>query len=690
MLNIYDVNGAIGGPIREDKLWFFTAHWHWGQSARVANRYHNATQDTFQFTPDLSRPATTVAWNQSDDIRFTWQASAKDKVTLSWDVQNNCSCQVNLGMGNVAWEAVPEYRYSPNYLIQSTWTRPLTNKLLIQAGATLLYFDYPNSRQQGVTPDDISVLELSTGFRYRAAASNYRHKHSSQTNQRLTVSYSTGSHNFKTGLFMQEGVRKPENFVNQDINYSFLNGTPASLTQWATPIVLKEVLKADLGLFAQDQWTIDRLTLNFGLRFDYLNADDAATTQPAGRFVGSRHFEEVECIPCWKDLSPRLAASYDVFGNGRTAVKVGLGRYVAAETVSLADRYNPANTAVYSVTRRWADLDGDFTPDCELLSSVANGECGAMSNAAFGQTHVTTRLDPDVIGGWQHRPFNWQASASLQHQVSEHVALSAGYYRTWYGNFTVTDNLAVTPDDYSPYCITAPSAFGLPNAGQAVCGMYDPSPSKFGRVDNVVTFASQFGRQTEVYNGVDANFSVRLPAGGMVSGGVNVGNATVSNLSHTNDCFVVDSPEQVRYCDLVTPYQTRFKMLGSYPLPSEFLISDTFQTLPGPPIMATYTATNAEIAPSLGRNLAAGARGTAAFDLLQPYTLFEGRINQLDMRIARVFESKIGRIQAMFDVYNIFNASPVTALINTLGPAWQRPTQILDARIFKFGVQYEF
>jgi hypothetical protein len=688
--NIYDINGALGGPILKDKIWFFTAHRHWGQSARVANRYHNATQGTFAYTPDLSRPAKTVEWNQSDNIRFTWQATQKDKVTLSWDVQNNCSCQVNLGVGNIAWEAVPEYRYSPNYLLQATWTRPITNRLLFQAGSTMLYFDYPNNRQRGVSENDISILELSSNFRYNAAASNYGHKFSSQNNHRVAVSYVTGAHNFKVGGFFQQGVRRPENFVNQDINYTFLNGSPQSLTQWATPIILEENLNADVGLYAQDQWTIRRLTLNLGIRFDYLNASDSPTTQPGGRFVGPRSFDGIECIPCWKDINPRTAASYDLFGNGRTAVKGSFGRYVQAETVSLADQFNPANTAVNSVSRTWGDGNGNFVPDCDLGSAAANGECGAMSNAAFGQSRITTRLDPEVITGWQHRPYNWQASASIQHQLTDSVALSGGYYRTWFGNFRVTDNLAVTPDDYSPYCITAPSTPGLPGGGTSMCGFYDLNPNKFGQVDNLVRFSGHYGDQREVYNGVDVNFNVRMFEGARLSGGVNIGNGMVTNESSTSSCFVVDSPQQLRFCELNTPYQARFKMLGSYPLPGDFQVSGTFQTLPGPPLLATYSATNAEIVPSLGRNLSAGARGTATLELLEPYTQFEGRINQLDLRLAKVLKTRIGRFQAMFDVYNVLNANPVTALITTLGPAWQRPTQILDARLFKFGMQYEF
>src|SRR5688572_13339861 len=96
---------------------------------------------------------------------------------------------------------------------------------------------------------------------------------------------------------------------------------------------------------------------------------------------------------------------------------------------------------------------------------------------------------------------------------------NVGYFRTSWHNFTVTDNLAVTPLDYDPYCITAPVNARLPNSGQQVCGFYNISEAQYGVVDNLVTKADYFGQRTEVYNGVDVTLTARLPGGGVVGGG---------------------------------------------------------------------------------------------------------------------------------------------------------------------------
>jgi len=141
-------------------------------------------------------------------------------------------------------------------------------------------------------------------------------------------------------------------------------------------------------------------------------------------------------------------------------------------------------------------------------------------------------------------------------------------------------------------------------------------------------------------------------------------------------------------CDVPIPYQTQFKMSASYPLPLDIQVSAVLQNLPGPPFTASYPATTAQIAPSLGRNLAGGAR-TASIQLIRPFSQFEDRINQFDVRLTKKFLVRGVRIQGSFDVYNMLNANPVLSLNTTYGPSWLQPAQILDARLFKFSAQLE-
>src|SRR5262249_30334068 len=148
---------------------------------------------------------------------------------------------------------------------------------------------------------------------------------------------------------------------------------------------------------------------------------------------------------------------------------------------------NPVNTSVNSTTRTWTDTNGNFYPDCDLTNQAANGECGA-GNANFGGSSITTRFDEAIQKGFGVRPYNWEASASVQHELVPAVSVNVSYFRRWYGNFTVTQNTLTSPANYDPFCITAPVDPLLPGGGgNRICGLYDVTPSLFQRVSSFVT-----------------------------------------------------------------------------------------------------------------------------------------------------------------------------------------------------------
>ena len=295
------------------------------------------------------------------------------------------------------------------------------------------------------------------------------------------------------------------------------------------------------------------------------------------------------------------------------------------------------------------------------------------------------------------------------------VAMSVGFYRTWYGNFTATDNTLVTPADYTPYCITAPTDTRLGSiSGQQVCGFADINANKFGQVNNTITLASNYGNYTEYYNGGDVTFQARLPHGAQLGGGLNVGNSVslsaggAGNVSDKFDkCFVVDSPQELYHCKSANPYQTRIKINGSYPLPWGFQAAVVFQSLPGASYAggtqnangggaigpfggALLTVTTQQIQPSLERPLSGGTR-SVVIDLFDPYSTFlDQRVNQLDLRLSKIFKLQKMRIQANMDVYNVSNANTTLLINQTYGTSWLQPTQIMPARLAKISFQVDF
>ena len=689
---VWDVTGTFGGPIVRDKLWFFTSHRSWGRTNTVPGNWFATDPNAPIFVPDFGRPAEDDAKYKDHGLRLTWLAAERHKISASFNYQKNNLGHQGVSSGRAPSGAVAFHLGPPNNVGQLSWKFPATSRLLLEAGLTVLPFVYTCAP----TSEDLSqpsILELSTGRIYRSArsgcnilAGGYGPSVFSQMNQRFIVSYVTGSHAFKVGITTHQGKVETDSFHYGNVNYNFFGGVPVSLVQYAAPMHALDKQKMNLGLFVQDQWTIDRMTLNLGLRLDYFNAFVPAATLGAGPFVDERSFGEIPCVPCWKDIGPRVGLAYDLLGDGKTAVKASLGYFVSGEGLRLAGRVNPINTSVKSTSRAWTDLDGDFVPDGDYRDRGANGELGAMANQNFGLPRVTTRFADDILAGWGVRPYNWQITAGVQHELTEGVALDVMYFRTWYGNFDLTDNLAVTSADFDSYSVTAPLDSRLPGGGGFVVDqLADVKPEKFGQFDNLVVQASEFGDQSSVYNGVDVTLSARI-ANGHLSGGLSTGRTV------TDRCFVVDSPQELLHCRVEPPWSalTQVKLAGAYTLPYDVRVSATFQNLSGPPTTANFTASNALVAPSLGRPLAGGRR-TTRFNLMANDTTFlEDRVTQIDFRLSKIFQIGPTRLEGNFDIYNLFNTNSVLTLNNTFGGQWQRPFGVLPGRLMQFGAQLSF
>jgi hypothetical protein len=659
-----DLDGAFGGPIIKNKLWFFGGGRRTRSKSYVADVYY----------PDGSQAFSGPHRGDDQMLRLTSQLTPRNKLRVSFDkhIQRNFNASVGPGvLGSVSGGVAPEASYDIHipqvYAPQARWTSPVTNRLFLEAGFSTHYMHWRHQYNPVVGPLDVANSEATTG--YLTIATNSRADNlSNQYNAIASLSYVTGSHNFKTGFVHRQGYMEHFAPYNGDMQtLSFVNGVPNSVTVLNTPMFERDNLNADSGIYAQDRWTLKQLTVNLGVRYDHFNVSIPPVTAPAGRFVPARSFPEIKNRPNWNDWAIRTGVAYDLFGDGRTAIKGNVSRYVAGESLSSTTPYNPM--ALKSESRSWRDLDGNRRA-LDAFGNAQYNEIGPARNVNFGLDTGTTRPDPDLPRG-----YNWEESAVLQHELRPGLGVSVGYYWRQYYNLTWTDNLLVDPDgDYTPFTIIGPHDSRLPNGGGEVITLYNLNPNRLGLVDNVVKVNPT---RLSSYGGLEVTAAGRLKNGAFFQGGLTTERTTTFNCD-------VDNPNSRRFCDVTPPFRYMWKASGSYPLPYGFAASGVWRILPGSSLGATYTVTSA----IAGVPLTGG--GSLSVQLVEPSTVFAEDQQQLDMRLMKIFRFGRLRVQGLLDIYNILNASTATTINQSFGANWLKPQAIMQARYLRFGTQIDF
>jgi Carboxypeptidase regulatory-like domain len=627
-----------------------------------------------------------------------------------------------------------------------------------------------DNQPQTLTPNYVQNI-LNYHGRVGAA---YTPSHNPNTRTNFAGSYVTGSHAFKTGVDLAWAERGA--WTGTVVPYSYTVNTLATngkglglpvptnlslnangcqdplarqvnggLTTAATafnssqlcPTFANGKIDMEGGAFLQDRWTMDRLTLSLGLRLDWFNASLPSVHLGPSIITPNRNYD----VPAFqsvrqKDWTPKVGAAWDVLGDGKTALKVNFAKYVLGQSLVAS---NPlialsAFNVVTTATRTWNDNNGNFIPDCDLTNPAAQGPtaagslnqvdtCGVVAGAgALMYNNAPTPQqagDDDARYGWQKRPYSWEFSLSAQRELSKGISVNGGYFRRWFGNFLVTDDISHTASDYDPYSITqglipaAPASAGgatLP-AGLYTDGFFNQKLGTVAGANNFVGLSDTFFPGSSVidhWNGFDFGLNARLPHGIIFQGGTSTGRQV------TDNCDVVDPANAGKFgtrsplveslgasslssCHVTQAWLTQLKVLGSYTVPKiEVSIGASYQNIPGIELSAAYADVNSDLA----RPVAQGGLGRLPFgavsatavttvNLIAPQTEYYDRLNQLDLRLGKILKYGRTRSNISLDLYNVFNKGTVSGATFAYAN-WLSPTAVIPPRLMKVSLTFDF
>ena len=683
----YDTNPAIGGKFIQDKLWWFgsmrrtdTKTLRAGSFFGTSRQFGTGDGDNgTQAQRDKNgfgapgEQAFTRVFRWTGLLRLTNQVTDRHKWRIGFEKVNETH-----PLQNVTSLTPPENAnripIPTGYHTQARWTSSLSNRLLVEAGFSVQYSKWRREQFEWNAGQKSAYNNLADGTWggsfWITGAQPEKSRYF-----KTSASYVTGSHNFKGGFEHRWGnVGLDPGPMAADIRtYFHFNGFPIGAMVLGTPLGdfdsgFNGGINYDTALFAQDSWTLGNWTLNLGVRGDFFSAGVKEQFAPAGAWVPERDYPAFPG-PSWNTVVGRFGVAYDVFGDGRTAIKALANQYLASQSTTQAMFRNPLASFTWSAQqefRSWADLDGNGSA-LNQDGTVQFAEIGPSPNENWGTANSIANLANDRDGHWEYQ-------LNIQHEVYPGISLTGGWYRRNYYKEWYEDNIATTHGDYSPFSMVGPSDPRLGMFSGQTLPLFNLDPALFGASDRLVVTSLINDR---IYDGLEFVIDGRLPNGAFFGG------SFTHERTNVNTCDT-DNPNQTLWCDSPRTWQTLYKAHGAYPLPGDVILSGFVQGYPGPDLDANFSVSNANSPVPL-----TGGQ-TINIDLLPHETMFLPFQRKVDLRVMRRFNAGNLQVAPVFDIYNLINTNTVTSVIETYGSRWQEITNIMNGRRVRLGLELEW
>lgn len=662
----YDLDGGVGGPILEGRLWFYAGY-----------RQHN------QFKAILGLPGENAQTKlENVTVKTTFQLNAENQIIGFFNRRTKLEPLRALSLTTPVESA--HYQDSLNRPWKIEWTHALSDRafLDVQFGHWLNFFPlYPTGTRsrsvEGVPPGRIDV---ATG--QRSGANNFYWERRVEKPQLVAsllydVDRGTGSHHLKVGGETYREQREVLRFQPDDVFYRDRNGLPLEIELYNTPNQATNDVH-HVSIYGQDAWTLNgRLTLNLGLRYDRYRL-----SWPEQSIVPNlTEFFEPSTTPAttvktYNSLSPRLGVALDLTGEGTTVWKIFFGRYYFNPSIFHTDKENPAGNL--RLRFRFDDRNGNGLLD-------GTDELGDFLRSLDGAGFF--RVDRSI-----EHAYGDELSTHFERELADAVSFRASYiYKNIRNGWGLVDvgrvgayDIPVTvmddvtgeeirlvdrqPDVEEDVLFTNPGRVGLPDYAadyhtfeMALRRRFRRSWLFMGSFEH--TWASDFRDNGQF------STSPLVLARHEVCG---VGQF---------ECENVWTPNARRFGDggKMDSAWWNLKLVGRYVLRYGFGVSASYRLQSG-----FNFARLIEV-----------ALPNAGTETVFAHPLEEDRspsVSILDVRLDKTWElgGRMGRVTALVDVFNLFNASPVTNFRMSSGDRFKEVISILDPRVVRLGIRYEF